>query len=233
VLRCTFYTFFPVEKLGCILNLRNVHLSNFVPKTHVQKLDASQIQGCLTFRVIRYFVLRGLRTFCTGVSEAAQKSVKLLLFPLRYTLSYIPLKTFNPSIHTSVVSYWWKTLWVSRYARGNGDWIAPGSPAIKGTHLHGTKYSETYTHIRHWQSSCFWAIACLRRFCQICLELDNPVFNSLDFFTERSSERAFDLWSELTFVNCRFHFSTWRYLCWNKVGLHTEVCINNASLTSK
>jgi hypothetical protein len=29
----------------------------------------------------------------------------------------------------------------------------------------------------------FWAIAFLRRFCQICLELDRPVFTSLDFGT--------------------------------------------------
>jgi hypothetical protein len=27
-IRCTFYTFFPVEKLSCVLNSRNVHLSN-------------------------------------------------------------------------------------------------------------------------------------------------------------------------------------------------------------
>jgi hypothetical protein len=40
-IRRTFYTFFPVEKLRCILNLRNVHLSNFYPKTYIQKLDAS------------------------------------------------------------------------------------------------------------------------------------------------------------------------------------------------
>jgi hypothetical protein len=36
-------------------------------------------------------------------------------------------------------------------------------------------------HYHHWQSSPFSAIAFLRRFWQICLELDYPVFTSLDF----------------------------------------------------
>jgi hypothetical protein len=40
-IRRTFQTFFPVEKLRYILNLTNVHLSNFFPKTHIQKLDVS------------------------------------------------------------------------------------------------------------------------------------------------------------------------------------------------
>jgi hypothetical protein len=32
---------FSVEELRCVLNLRNLKLSNFFPKTHIPKLDAS------------------------------------------------------------------------------------------------------------------------------------------------------------------------------------------------
>jgi hypothetical protein len=35
----------------------------------------------------------------------------------------------------------------------------------------------------HWQNSDVWEIAFLRNFCQICLELDHPVFTSLDLAT--------------------------------------------------
>jgi hypothetical protein len=42
-IRRIFYTFFffLVEKLRCVLNSRNVHLSNLFFKTDIQKLDAS------------------------------------------------------------------------------------------------------------------------------------------------------------------------------------------------
>jgi hypothetical protein len=40
-IRLTFYTFFPVEKFRCVLSSRNMHLSNFFPKTNIQKEDAS------------------------------------------------------------------------------------------------------------------------------------------------------------------------------------------------
>jgi hypothetical protein len=50
-----FTYFFLVEKLKCILNSRNVNLSNFIPKTHILKLDASQIQGRLISEVIQYY----------------------------------------------------------------------------------------------------------------------------------------------------------------------------------
>jgi hypothetical protein len=40
-IRRTFYTFFSLEKLSCVLNASNVHFSNFSPKTHIQILDES------------------------------------------------------------------------------------------------------------------------------------------------------------------------------------------------
>jgi hypothetical protein len=43
-IRRTFYTSFPVEKLTCVLNSRNVHLSNLFPKPHIQKLDAQKFK---------------------------------------------------------------------------------------------------------------------------------------------------------------------------------------------
>jgi hypothetical protein len=39
--RRTFYTFFSVKKLRCVLNSRNVLLCKLFHKTHIQKLDAS------------------------------------------------------------------------------------------------------------------------------------------------------------------------------------------------
>jgi hypothetical protein len=48
------------------------------------------------------------------------------------------------------------------------------------------KKMNHHCRCRHWQNSPFWAIAFLRRFCQICLfhrELDYPVSTALDFAT--------------------------------------------------
>jgi hypothetical protein len=46
-------------------------------------------------------------------------------------------------------------------------------------HLH----HHHHQHHHDWQNSFFLAIAFLSRLCQICLELDHPVFTSLDFAT--------------------------------------------------
>jgi hypothetical protein len=40
---CTFYTFFPIEKFRCVINLRNVHLSNLLLKIHIKKLVVSYV----------------------------------------------------------------------------------------------------------------------------------------------------------------------------------------------
>jgi hypothetical protein len=41
---------FPVEKLRCILSSKNVHLSNFFPKTYIQKLDVSYIRSNMVYQ---------------------------------------------------------------------------------------------------------------------------------------------------------------------------------------
>jgi hypothetical protein len=42
-------------------------------------------------------------------------------------------------------------------------------------------FSFTYHHYHHWRNSPIWIIPFLRRFCQIWVELDHPVFTSSDF----------------------------------------------------
>jgi hypothetical protein len=48
----TFYTFFPVEKLRCVLNLRNVHLHNFFLLKPISK------NGCILNLPIDQIIFR-------------------------------------------------------------------------------------------------------------------------------------------------------------------------------
>jgi hypothetical protein len=53
-------------------------------------------------------------------------------------------------------------------------------------HHHHHHHHPYHPHHHHWKDSPFWTKVFLRRFCQICLfllELDHPVFTSLDFDT--------------------------------------------------
>jgi hypothetical protein len=73
-------------------------------------------------------------------------SIKLLHFPML------------PSNHTNVGSDRQMIIFTGEEFCGLVDMpegMGLDCTAIQGTHLHGTEYSETFPHIRDWQSSPF------------------------------------------------------------------------------